>query len=67
MSDTLISQALLAWEYFLSGADYGEPTKLAAQQRGWIDHNGQPTEDGRRLIKALIEQNEQRSVFRNLM
>jgi hypothetical protein len=67
MSDQLISQALLAWEHFLSGAGFGEPARAAAQKRGWIDQDGRPTMDGRRLIEALIEQKEQRSVFRNLI
>jgi len=67
MSDHLISQALLAWEHFLSGAGFGEPARGAAQKRGWLDQDGRPTAEGRRLIEALIEQKEQRSVFRNLI
>ncbi len=67
MSDNLISQALLAWEHFLSGTGFGELAKVAVQKRGWLDHEGHPTEDGRRLIEALIAQDEQRSVFRNLV
>jgi hypothetical protein len=67
MSDHLISQALLAWEHFLSGTGFGEPARAAAQKRGWLDQDGRPTAEGRRLIEALIEQKEQRSVFRNLI
>ena len=67
MSDELISQALLAWEHFISGTRFGEPARAAAEKRGWLDRDGRPTEDGRRLIEALIAQKEQRSVFRNLI
>ena len=33
MSDHLISQALLAWEHFLSGSGFGEPARVAAQKK----------------------------------
>lgn len=67
MSDQIITQIILAWENFLSGCGFGEPAKSQAMKRGWIDQEGHPTEDGRRLFEALTTQSEQRSVFRNLI
>jgi hypothetical protein len=66
MSEPNISQALLAWENLLSGSGFGDSSKTAARERGWIDQHGHPTEDGRRVIEALSGQKDQRSVFRNL-
>lgn len=67
MSDQIIAQALLAWENLLSGSGFGDSGRFSAQKRGWIDAEGRPTEDGRRLFEALVAQMEQRSVFRNLV
>ena len=66
MLDQNMSQALLAWENLLSGSGFGDVTNTAIRERGWIDQDGRPTEDGRRVIEALSGQNDQRSVFRHL-
>lgn len=67
MTDEIIAQALLSWENLLSGCGFGDKALRGAQNRGWIDADGKPTEDGRRLFEALVAQMEQRSVFRNLV
>lgn len=67
MSDQLIIQVIIAWENFLSGCGFGEPAMASAIRHGWVDRNGAPTEEGRKLFHALTSQTEQRSVFRNFI
>lgn len=46
---------------------YGEGPKKAAQiaaDKGWVDANGNPTQSGLELMRALDEQRGTRSVFR---
>lgn len=47
-----------------AGAD--EPAHEAARSRGWLDAGGNPTQEGRDLLKALDEQSQTRSALRNL-
>ena len=40
--------------------------EATARSRGWLDGEGWPTDEGRRLVAALDEQSETRTVFRTL-
>lgn len=40
--------------------------EAVARGRGWIDDEGQPTRDGRKLLEELARQAETRSVFRGV-
>lgn len=44
----------------------GESPADAARRRGWVDETGQPTAEGRELLKALDEQRQTRSALRGL-
>ena len=42
-----------------------QSTIAAAQDRGWLDKTGAPTEEGRKLANSLADQSQTRTVFRN--
>jgi hypothetical protein len=66
MNDESVIQLILAFENYISQNGFGREAIRAAQSRGWIDNQGRPTEDGKRLCAALASQVDTRSAFRNI-
>lgn len=66
MSDEAIRQLILAFENYLTQAGFGQDCVRTAQARGWLDQQGQATDEGKRLCLALASQVETRSAFRNV-
>ena len=44
----------------------GRSARAVAERRGWIDGAGRPTDEGRALIAALLEQSATRTIFRGV-
>ncbi|MEE4117830.1 MAG: hypothetical protein V2I65_02320 [Paracoccaceae bacterium] len=42
----------------------GDAPETVARDRGWIDVEGRPTDDGRALLRALDEQKAQDAIYR---
>jgi hypothetical protein len=66
MSEQSVTQLILAFENYISQTGFGREALRSAQARGWVDRDGRPTDEGRRLCAALISQVETRSAFRNI-
>ncbi|MFO1151671.1 MAG: hypothetical protein U1E62_25130 [Alsobacter sp.] len=66
MNDNPITQLILAFENYISQTGFGLETLRSAQSRGWLDPEGRPTDEGRRLCAALVSQVETRTAFRNI-
>jgi hypothetical protein len=64
VSDTGASR-LEAFAAQLAGESDESPVE-AARSRGWLDENGEPTQEGRDLLQALDEQRQTRSALRGL-
>jgi hypothetical protein len=54
---------VLTFSQMLSSGRDADATRFAAEH-GWLDKEGQPTEAGRQLSRALLQQRGTRSVFR---
>jgi hypothetical protein len=66
MNEDTVTQLILAFENYISEKGFGGEALRSAQSRGWIDGEGRPTEEGRRLCMALASQVDTRSAFRNI-
>lgn len=66
MNDDAVRQLILAFENYISQTGFGPEGLRQAQTRGWLDQNGQTTEEGKQLCSALVSQMETRSAFRNI-
>lgn len=66
MTDDAICRLILAFENYISQSGFGEEAVRSAQSRGWLDENGQATDDGKRLCLALASQVETRSALCNV-
>ena len=66
MNDDAVRQLILAFENYISQTGFGPEALRQAQSRGWLDQNGQSTEEGKQLCSALVSQIETRSAFRNI-
>ena len=66
MNDDAVRQLILAFENYISQTGFGPEGLQKAQSRGWLDQNGQSTEEGKQLCSALVSQVETRSAFRNI-
>lgn len=62
MDDDSIKRRILSVAHHLVGSD----PESSARERAWICDDGQVTEDGRDLARAMGEQGETRSMLRNV-
>ncbi|MBK1636898.1 hypothetical protein [Rhodovulum adriaticum] len=62
MSNDDLASRILGFTRFLVHA--ADRVDHAALGRGWLDHEGQPTQEGRELIEALLGQDTARSAYR---
>ena len=63
MTDAEIRTQILAFSAHLRNKSESDATD-PARRHGWLDPSGQPTAEGRKLVKALEEQDGTRSAFR---
>ena len=61
MTDDNLKAQILAFADHVGNEGHAE---AEAKSRGWLDDDGEPTEEGREVIKALGEQDHTRTVFR---
>jgi hypothetical protein len=65
MTEDAARQLILAFENYLSQAGFGAEALTSAQSRGWLNQDGQTTQEGKALCAALAAQLDTRSAFRN--
>jgi len=61
-----LQEHILSFARHIAPSPDSETAFEIARQKEWLDHNGAPTEEGKCLIEALMEQGGTRTAFRQL-
>ncbi len=58
--------AIVGYAKVLAGGSDDSAARVSAQDQGWLDSEGRPTQAGLDLLKAIADQKGTRTVFRGV-